>query len=82
LELLERAFARRVRVRLVGVSLQAADRPPAQLSLFADGGEKRLRALSAGIDRIRGRHGFDSVVVGKSMFLQELLKSAGERPSR
>ncbi len=82
LELLERAFARRVRVRLVGVSLHVADRPPAQLSLFADGGEKRLRALSAGIDRIRGRHGFDSVVVGKSMFLQELLKSAGERPSR
>lgn len=83
-KLLERAFIRRVRVRLIGVALQAADllhRSPFQLSLFNDQGNadpiaahERLKALCGVVDDIRLRYGFDSVVVGRSMFLKELLK--------
>jgi DNA polymerase-4 len=78
-DLFRRAFTRRVRVRLIGVSFQVVNGSPLQLPLFGgeghDGGQERLRALCAGVDSIRERYGFDSLIVGRSMFLKRLLKS-------
>jgi DNA polymerase-4 len=80
--LLERAYTRRVRVRLVGIALQTVHPPdyrPLQLALFpgrdADGENERFRTLVAVVDSIRERYGFNSVVMGRSMFLAKLLKS-------
>ena len=68
--LFRRLFTRRVRVRLIGVSLsslslEAAHQRPL---LEADGYEKRGR-LYRSLDRIRERFGFSAVTVGESVNL-------------
>jgi DNA polymerase IV len=62
--------ARRVGVRLLGVSLSnfGADRAPRQLALFADDARsgapetERDRSLSRAVDRLRSRYGPDAVL--------------------
>ncbi len=62
--LLDELLARRVLVRLVGVTLTSlAAEPPVQGRLFDDGGAARQR-LFAAVDAVRQRHGFGAVVVG------------------
>jgi hypothetical protein len=62
--LLDDLLARRVLVRLVGVTLTSlAMRQPAQGSLFGDDGASRRR-LFAAVDAVRARHGFGALVVG------------------
>jgi DNA polymerase-4 len=62
--LLDELLARRVLVRLVGVTLQGlAPRSAAQLGLFDE--EERARGkLFAAVDAVRERHGFGSLLVG------------------
>lgn len=62
--LLDELSARRVLVRLVGVTLSSLSPPrPAQGALFDDGGQARRR-LFAAVDAVRARHGFGALVVG------------------
>jgi DNA polymerase-4 len=62
--LLDELLARRVLVRLVGVTLTSlAVRQPAQGTLFGDDGASRRR-LFAAVDAVRARHGFGALVVG------------------
>ncbi len=67
--LLTGLLARRVLVRLVGVTLLRLGpaRAPAPV-LFADPALRRHELFTA-VDRIRGRHGFGKVVLGASTFL-------------
>lgn len=69
-ELFRRLFTRRVRVRLIGVSLSSLSAEAVhQHPLFeADGHEKRGR-LYRSLDRIRERFGFSAVTAGKSVNL-------------
>lgn len=62
--LLDDLLARRVLVRLVGVTLTSLAAVTArQGRLFDDGGEARRR-LCAAVDAVRARHGFGALVVG------------------
>lgn len=69
-DLFRRLFTRRVRVRLIGVSLSSLSAGAAHQKplLEADGYEKRRR-LYHFLDRIRERFGFSAVTVGRSINL-------------
>jgi len=66
--LLERAFVRRSRVRLIGVSISNLQRDLWQLPLFGCERELRWRRLYEAIDRIRDRYGTTSLKVGRTAF--------------
>jgi DNA polymerase IV len=70
LDLFRRLDARRVRVRLVGVSLSgfsgAFER---QRDLFAESGRQRRARLSEAVDSVRDRYGFGAVVAGPAIEL-------------
>jgi DNA polymerase-4 len=60
--LLRRAYQRRIRVRLLGISLSRLAPARAQGTLFGDSErEKKTRLLLACIDGIRKRFGFDAI---------------------
>ena len=66
-ELLRKGRERRARVRLIGVGLSQLRHNQHQMALFgAEATEKWARALS-GVDRLRGKLGFDSLHLGRSM---------------
>lgn len=66
-QLLSRAFGGRTRVRLLGVALTGfSTGPQAQLDLFAEIHPERWDKLYRGIDRLRGKYGFDAVLRGRS----------------
>ncbi len=69
-ELFRRLFSRRVRVRLIGISLSnlSARAAPQHLLVEDDGYEQRGR-LYRSLDRIRERFGFSAVTAGKSITL-------------
>jgi len=68
--LLDGLFTRRVRLKLVGVSLSGLIREGAgQQDLFAERERRRAIGLSEGIDRIRSRFGFRAVTAGRSIDL-------------
>jgi len=60
-DLLARAWDRRVRVRLVGFAAQNLTAGEAQLDLVDDRGWARLARLQTAADRVRRRYGYDSV---------------------
>ncbi len=77
-DLWPRRYDRRVRLRLVGVSLLGLERAgERQLDLFSDdgtsatrdgaGGGARRARLDAVVDRVRERHGFGAVVKGRAI---------------
>jgi len=73
LEIFNRLFTRRMRVRLVGVSLSNLSAEPAhQAALFGE--ERRLKKerLYRGIDAVRSRFGFSSLFTGRAV---ELIRS-------
>ena len=72
LDRLNHLLRRRMRIRLVGLSLSAlAPRSEAQGLLF-DGREREKRKrLYTGLDRLRERFGFDIVSTGPSLKIHE-----------
>lgn len=69
-EILTALFTRRVRLKLVGVTLSglvsARDR---QADLFVEEERERFARLGEGVDRIRGRFGFKAITVGNAIEL-------------
>lgn len=67
--LIPKAKARRARVRLIGVHLGRLNHNQHQLYLFGrEDAEKWARALE-GVDKVRARHGFELIRLGRSMAL-------------
>jgi len=61
-------FTRRTRVRLVGVALTSlTSGAPPQMELFENLDAKQWQKLYQGIDRIRGKYGFRSILRGSSV---------------
>jgi len=68
LGLLSRLLKGRIRVRLIGVSLTSLTRSPnPQADLFADQAPEKWDRLYQGIDRIRGKYGFRSILRAASL---------------
>ena len=61
-------FTRRTRVRLIGVKLSSFTSDPCvQIDLFETASKKQWDRLYQGIDRIRGKYGFNSILRGTSV---------------
>lgn len=67
--LFRKAYTRRTRIRLLGVSVSNLTSEGWQLHLFNLWQQIKMRNLYRGIDRIRQKHGFDSLACGRSAFL-------------
>jgi DNA polymerase-4 len=72
-ELMFGAIARRVRVRLIGVSLERLRLSGEQLGLFTAARDARLAALFPAVDRVREKYGFAALELATAT----LLKSGG-----
>ena len=70
--LFRKLFTRRTRVRLIGVSLSSLSRSRFQQSdLFAPAEPEQRDRLFRGIDRIRGKYGFHSILKAGSIFNED-----------
>ncbi|HUP01279.1 MAG TPA: DNA polymerase IV [Gemmatimonadota bacterium] len=69
-ELFRAAYARRVRVRLLGVALANLVGAAPQLDLFADPRALAWERLLGPLDRLRGRYGFGVVRTGPTLGLE------------
>lgn len=75
LRLLDRIYARRESLHLVGMALTNIGLPcPRQADLYEEGETERAEELSRALDRVRDRFGFSSVMVGKSFDLSDKLE--------
>ncbi|MBN1866337.1 DNA polymerase IV [Candidatus Sumerlaeota bacterium] len=63
---LDAAYTRRVRARLVGVAAADLTSEPWTLDLFEGDRAERLERMLRGVDQIRRRWGFDSILRGRS----------------
>lgn len=63
---LERAYTRRVRLRLLGITASGLVDAQWQLDLFDCERQAAREALARAIDRIKNRHGFDAILRGRS----------------
>jgi len=62
-ELMAGAVGRRVRVRLLGVSLERLRAGSEQLGLFTAARDARLASLFPAVDRVRAKYGFDALAL-------------------
>jgi DNA polymerase-4 len=70
--LFRKLFTRRTRVRLIGVVLSSLGRSRFQQSdLFATAEPERRDRLFRGIDRIRDKYGFHSILKAGSIFNED-----------
>jgi DNA polymerase IV len=69
-ELFAQLFTRRVAVRLLGVSVTNLEADRRQQELF-DTDRNRRWYLNRGLDRVRGRYGWNAVFYGKGLELRE-----------
>jgi DNA polymerase-4 len=69
-----RLYARRLPLRLLGVTLAPVVAPDAQASLFPDPAEERRRRLNECKDAVRQRFGFLALTSGASLVLSEKLE--------
>jgi len=69
-DLFAKLFARRVAIRLVGVSVTNLDTDRRQNELF-DADANRRWYLNREVDRVRGRYGWNAVFYGKGLELRE-----------
>jgi DNA polymerase IV len=60
-ELMFGAVGRRVRVRLIGVSLERLRAGSEQLGLFTAARDARLASLFPAVDKVRAKYGFDAL---------------------
>jgi hypothetical protein len=70
-ELFQKAYARRVQVRLLGVGITNLVLAAPQLDLFADPRELAWERLLKPLDRLRSRWGFDAVRSGPTLAVAE-----------
>lgn len=69
LPLLDGVYTRRIRARLIGVSLSNLCDPELQLSLFDEARCRKYRGFYGAVDAIRDRYGHDAVSVGRAILL-------------
>jgi len=69
-ELVNRAWERRTRIRLVGVSLSGLGPAHCEIDLFEDSVERRLVSLYRGIDAVRRKYGPRSIFVARELLLR------------
>jgi len=62
---------RRVRVRLLGVTLSNLRPADGQLDLFTSGLQMRSLRFYRTVDRLREKYGFDSVRKGRALWLDD-----------
>lgn len=67
--LFRKAYTRRTRVRLLGVSVSKLTSEGWQLHLFDRWYQIKMRNLYRGIDRVRQKYGFDSLSCGRSSLI-------------
>ncbi len=67
--LFRKAYVRRTRVRLLGVSVSNLTDEGWQLHLFDRWRQIKMRNLYKGIDRVRKKYGFDSLSCGRSWLI-------------
>jgi DNA polymerase IV len=77
-ELIPKARSRSAPVRLIGVSLSSLSFDQQQLALFDARDNTKWTQLFSSVDRIRGRHGFESIRSAKT--LGPLIKKTVESP--
>ncbi len=66
--LFRKLFTRRTRVRLIGVALSSLTAgAPLQMELFENLDAKQRQKLYQGIDRLRAKYGFRSILRGSSV---------------
>ena len=65
--LLDETVSRRVRVRLIGVSLDRLRGGEEQLDLFSPESERRRGRLFPAVDRLRRKFGFDVLSLGEGL---------------
>ena len=70
---------RRVRVRLLGVTLSKLRPSDGQYGLFTVERQKREERLYSTVDAIRGKYGFDLVRKGPALPLESLRKPPEEK---
>ncbi|MEW5806150.1 MAG: DNA polymerase IV [Acidobacteriota bacterium] len=68
--LFRKGYTRRMKVRLLGVSVCNITSNPWQLGLFTPAFQLKLKDLYRGIDQVREKYGFDSLSCGRSNFLR------------
>jgi DNA polymerase-4 len=66
-ELLGTALVRRLRVRLLGVTVSSLEAPPRQLTFFDDPARLRRESVYRQVDAIRRRYGYESVGAARSL---------------
>jgi len=66
-ELLAAALTRRLRVRLVGVTVSSLEPSPHQLDFFEDPARVRRSSVYRQVDAIRRRYGYDSVGAARTL---------------
>ncbi len=67
--LFRKAYTRRTRVRLLGVSVSNLTSEGWQLHLFDRWHQIKMKNLYRGIDRVRQKYGFDSLSCGRSVLI-------------
>jgi DNA polymerase-4 len=70
-ELLGAALGRRLRVRLLGVTVSSLESPPLQLTFFDDPARLRRESVYRQVDAIRRRYGYESVGAARALLEAE-----------
>ena len=81
-ELVPKGKERRARVRLIGVGLSQLTHNQHQLRLFGRERNEKWERVFEGVDKVRGRHGFEYLRSGKSMALGRDVKLSTPSLSR
>ena len=71
--LFRKAYMRRTRVRLLGISVSNLTIDYLQLGLFTRSLQLKMKNLYRGIDDVRDKYGFDSLVCGRSSLIRSSL---------
>lgn len=71
MDLLQKNWQRRVRIRLIGIHLSHFEPETGQIELFPNDADVKARILHEHVDSVRDRFGFDSVSAGQSVLLKK-----------
>lgn len=73
---------RRVRVRLLGITLSNLRHADGQLDLFSAGRQKKILDFYRTVDKLRGKYGFAAVRKGRGIFWESLRHPEEEREQK
>lgn len=82
LELMLPLLDRRVRVRLLGVTLSRLRPAADQLDLFCLAAQQRRLGFYRSLDALRDRYGFESLRKGRALWLESFRRPPGSRPRK